>query len=113
MPSPKLHKPSGRNSQLRLVSDRRRAKRVKVSMRGAICPGSGKAELIKTINISEGGVCIRYRGDANLRPGSKVNLQLHGILSSGPQRDLDIYRMQVVYRGGNSLGLRFGHSVQG
>lgn len=99
-------KPS-KNIPLKIIANKRQHKRVRVALHGAICPSNKKAELIRTVNISEGGVCIRYQGQTPLKLGNEVKLQLEGILSSGPQRDLDIYKTSVVYMSRDRIGLKF------
>lgn len=94
-------------TDLKIISNKRRHKRVAVALNGAICPSNNKVELVKTLNISEGGVCISYRGKTPLELGKEVKLQLEGVLSSGPQRELDIYKTSVVYRSKNKIGLKF------
>ena len=93
---------------LKLLTNRRYKKRVNVALNGALCINNRKAELISTHNISEGGVRIHYEGSTKLKPGMEVALHLEGIVSNGPQLDLDIYKMQVVYHNSNHVGLRFG-----
>ena len=99
-----------KNDQLR-DPNRRHFKRVAVVLPGAICPRHKKAELINTINISEGGICITYEGLTVFKAGSEISLQLKGMLYSGPQRKLDIYKMQVIYHTKNKIGLKFTYSI--
>ena len=92
---------------LKIIANKRQFKRVSVSLNGAICPRTQTVEFVQTLNVSEGGLCIHYDGTIPITPGNELMVQIDGILSSGPQRDLDIYKTSVVYIAGHTIGLKF------
>ena len=88
-------------------ANRRSYKRVKVALDGAICLQENQIELIKTADISEGGICISHDNPLPLVEGNNIKLQLEGVLYSGPQRAMDIFSMKVIYTTAQVTGLEF------
>ena len=95
------------NPNLKLVANERAHRRVKVALRGALCiPGSAIA-LVRTCNISEGGIALAHHKSKLPAAGTPVKLQLDGVLSNGPEKNFDVYEMKVVYANRNEIGLSF------
>ena len=88
-------------------NESRRHRRVKVVLQGALrIPGQG-VEMIKTVNISEGGVSLTTLGNCSVSTGKEVQLHLEGIVSNEDSGRLETYKMQVVHAEDNILGLAF------
>lgn len=87
--------------------NRRHYRRVNVALNGALCLREKKIVLIKTTDISEGGICIAHDKPLPLAEGNKVKLQLEGVLYSGPQRGMDIFCMKVIHTSTEFTGLQF------
>jgi len=95
------------NPNLKLVENEREYRRVRVALRGALCVPGTPITLIRTNNISEGGIAVVASQGRLPKVGSSVKLQLDGVLSNGPDNSFDIYAMKVVYANRQSIGLEF------
>ena len=85
----------------------RRFRRAKVALKGALrIPGLG-VEMVRTKNISEGGIGLNTLGNCNIDIGSNVQLHLNGVISGKESTRLDTYTMKVVHLNGCNLGLSF------
>lgn len=98
---------SKHSAQQNIDTEGRRFKRVKVGLQGALrVPGLG-VEMVRTRNISEGGIGLSTIGKFNIELGSDVQLHLNGIVSSSEKNRLETYEMRVVYCNGSDIGLIF------
>ena len=95
------------NPNLKLVENERAHRRVKVTLRGALCIPGTTIALVRTRNISEGGIALAHHKSRLPAEGTPVKLQLDGVLSNGPEKNFDVYAMKVVYANRNEIGLAF------
>lgn len=95
------------NTKLKVVENERAHRRVKVNLRGALCVPGKPITMVRTADISEGGVAITQPKGASPKSGTRVKLQLDGVLSTSAEKNFDIYSMRVVHAGGKRIGLEF------
>ena len=95
------------NPKLKLVENERAYRRVSVSLHGALCIPGNPIALVRTCNISEGGIAIAQLKTKLPKTGTSVKLQLDGVVSNGSPKNFDIYNMKVVYANRKSIGLAF------
>ena len=96
-----------RATNLKPIPDARRFKRVDVSLKGALrIPGLSVA-VVKTNNISEGGVSITTQDTLPLETGKAVELHLNGVLSNTQTKSLTTYNMKISHLAGKTIGLEF------
>ena len=95
------------------MPESRRFRRVRVNLKGALrIPGHG-VEIVRTKNISEGGVAVSLLSAPEVTIGTDVQLHLSGIMSneaddsSSDSKRLETFTMRVVHAESKSLGLRF------
>lgn len=95
------------NPKLKLVENERAYKRVNVHLHGALCVPGKPITMVRTTNISEGGVALTQAKGTRPAEGTRVKLQLDGVVSSSGDQNFDIYSMKVVYSNKSSIGLVF------
>ncbi|NNC54376.1 MAG: PilZ domain-containing protein [Pseudomonadales bacterium] len=95
------------NPNLKLVENERAHRRVKVELKGALCLPGKPIKMVRTSNISEGGIGLQQAAGPLPKNGALVKLQLDGVVSSNADRDFDVYSMKVVYSNDNAIGLVF------
>ncbi|MBT8140099.1 MAG: PilZ domain-containing protein [Gammaproteobacteria bacterium] len=95
------------NPNLKLVENERAYRRVNVELQGALCMPGSPITMVRTSNISEGGIGLHQESGPLPENGAQVKLQLDGVVSSNADRNFDIYSMKVVYANKNSIGLAF------
>lgn len=95
------------NPKLKLVENERAFKRVQVELRGALCVPGKPIAMVRTRNISEGGVSIAQPRGNRPAEGTRVKLQLDGVVSTSGEKNFDIYSMKVVYSNPAAIGLAF------
>ena len=102
-----------RSSKPANVPESRRFRRVRVNLKGALrIPGHG-VEIVRTKNISEGGVAVSLLSSPSVTIGTDVQLHLSGIVSnetddhSTDSKRLETFTMRVVHAENKSLGLCF------
>ncbi|MGB5324024.1 MAG: PilZ domain-containing protein [Pseudomonadales bacterium] len=95
--------------KLKLVENERAYRRVNVNLRGALCVPGKPITMVRTRNVSEGGIAITLAKGEVPACGTSVKLQLDGVVSSNAEPSFDIYSMKVVYSGPSAIGLAFDH----
>ena len=117
MPMRQTSKPYGRVETSKVkpanVPESRRFRRVRVNLKGALrIPGHG-VEIVRTKNISEGGVAVSLLGTTGISIGTDVQLHRSGIVSNETDdnaednKRLETFTMRVVHAENKSLGLCF------
>lgn len=93
--------------KLKKESEDRRFRRATVSLKGALRIPDLGVEMVRTKDISEGGIGVSTIGPCAVDIGSEVQLHLNGIISSEDTTRLETYSMEVVYLNGSDIGLSF------
>ena len=78
-----------------------------MSLKGALRIPHLGGEMVRTMDISEGGIGVSTIGACAVDIGSEVQLHLNGIISSEDTTRLETYSMKVVYLNGSDIGLSF------